>query len=157
MVRYLLMHGAYKATPRSRSPLIDALARLVDLPGRTGSTKRLPVENRYCSLIYKDCCFRSQRLRPLFTPPHPRRNHYGPSSLPWQLRSVSAAGLRPLAKTTLRYHVAPLQNRPAALGSVLVLDDWLRYPSLLSQLSSLNSQLSTLLSQLSTLNSPLST
>ena len=83
------MHGAYKATSRSRSPLIDALSQTVELLSRTGCLKRRPELRYRCSLIYKfvvlgaDASARYFRLHtPVETSTAPCRRSRG-SSVPF--------------------------------------------------------------------------
>ena len=58
-----------------------------------------------------------RRIRPLFRPPHPRRNRYIPSSSaeihPLRFRLK----LTPRPKTALCSFLLPLRIRPASLGS----------------------------------------
>ena len=114
-----MIHGALKAS-RTHVHHLSTLR-----PGPWSSrAERSPLKQREelyrcCSLIYKDAHFMDAgRIRPLFLPPHPRRNRYTPAS-----DEADSIPLPRFPKEPRKLHIhrlrLPFQLRPASLGSEL--------------------------------------
>ena len=121
-----MIHGALKAS-RTHVHHLSTLR-----PGPWSSrAERSPLKQREelyrcCSLIYKDAHFMDAgRIRPLFLPPHPRRNRYTPAASD----EADSISLPRFPKEPRKLHIhrlrLPFRSEAQGFGSVENDSSWL--------------------------------